>query len=153
MASDSIIGAVVAYCRDQAVAGVPVLAYRDSAPAEENGTPVVPPYVVVRDEGGRAVRDFEGHLIGPSSLTLTVTAKLAADARAILDQLLFAAQPPELRAGIEAAAALDPYLTGYKANACVWIDDLPREGRATVRRGPDLQHTVAQKLAVHAERN
>ena len=153
MASDSVVGAVVAYCRAQTVGGLPVLAYRDSAPAEENGTPVVPPYVVVRDEGGRGTRDFEGNVIGPSSLTLTVTAKLAADARAILDQLLFAAQPPASRAGIEAAGALDPYLSGYEAGSCVWADDLPRESRATVRRGPDLQHTVTQRLTVHAERS
>lgn len=153
MPTDSIVGAVVAYCRARTVSSVAVKAYRDSAPAEEGGTAVVPPFVVVRDEGGKAVRDFEGNLIGPSSITLTVYAKLAADAREILDTLLFAGQPPSDRAGIEADGALDTFLDGYAAGACVWCDDLPREGRANVRRGADLQHTVTQRLTVQAERS
>jgi hypothetical protein len=152
MASDSVLQAVVEYARAQTVTGgsAAIAAFRDTASAEVGGTAVVPPFVVVREDGGRAERDFEGAIFGPSRLTLTATAKDASDARKMLDRILFAEANPNTRAGIEADGALSSYLTGH-TGAAAHVTDLPSEGRAQ-RRGADIQYTVTCRIEVYAQR-
>lgn len=152
MPSDSPLQAIVEYCRSKTVSGSPVKAYRDSAPAEEGGTAVVPPYVVVRDDGGPVVRDLEGNEFGPSSYSFTVYAGSAALARQIFDTVLYNAQPPKDRAGIESPGAILSYLTGF-TQADVFMDQSPVERRAPARRVAELQHTVFVRLKVFTTRS
>lgn len=152
MPSDSPLQAVVEYCRSKTVSGSPVKAYRDTAPAEEGGVAVTPPYVVVFDDGGSAVRDFEGNEYGPQSVRLTVYATDPAVARAIFDKVVFDAQPPTSRAGIEAAGTLLTYLTGH-SQAEVMLDRQPQEGRGRARYGTALQHTVSIRFQVFTTRS
>lgn len=152
MPSDSPLQAVVEYCRAQTVSGSPVLAYRDTAPAEEANVKVVPPYLVVFDDGGATVRDLEGNEFGPLSLRLTVYAPTPDLARLTFDTVVYAAQPPEDRAGIEAAGAILTYLTGF-SQAEVRLDRKPQEGRAIARNVTALQHTVSARFQVFTTRS
>lgn len=152
MPSDSPIQAIVEYARTKTVSGSAVKAYRDSAPAEEDNVAVLPPYVVVRDDGGPVERDLEGNEFGPSSYSFTVYAGSAALARSIFDAVIYNALPPKDQAGIEAPGALLPYLTGF-SQADVFMDQSPVERRAPARRVADLQHTVFVRLKVFTTRS
>ena len=152
MPSDSPLQAMVEYCRSKTVSSSPVKAYRDSAPAEEGGTSILPPYVVVRDDGGVKVRDLEGNEFGPSEFSFTVYAGSAALARAIFDEVVYASLPPKNRAGIEAVGALLTHLTGFSQAEVVLLDH-PVERRAPARRVAELQHTVFVRLRVFTTRS
>lgn len=152
MPSDSPLQAIVEYCRSKTVAGQPVKAYRDSAPAEEGGTVVLPPYVVVADDGGPELRDLEGNEFGPSNYSFTVYAGTAQLARQIFDTIVYNGQPPRDRAGIEAPNALLPYLTGF-SQIEVFGDQSPVERRARARRVAELQHTVFVRFKVFTTRS
>jgi hypothetical protein len=151
MPSDSVLNAIVEYCRAQTVSGSPVKAYRDAAVGEEGGTPVVPPYAVVKSEGGPAMRDLEGNDFGPAEYSITVYAGSGAVARAIFDQIVYAAQNPRNQAGLEAPAALMPYLTGF-SQAEVHVDQSPVERQGS-RRAADRQFTVFVRFQVYATRS
>lgn len=152
MPSDSPLQAVVEYCRAQSVGGSAVKAYRDTAPAEEGGVRVVPPYVVVVDQGGSVERDMEGNEFGPQAMTLTVYAGTPELARQIFDRVVYASQNPDLRQGIERPGILLAYLTGF-STAEVQMDRRPQEGRARSRFVSDLQHTMFVRLQVFTTRS
>lgn len=152
MPSDSPLQAIVEYCRSKTVGGSPVKAYRDSAPAEEAGAAVLPPYAVVKNDGGQKVRDLEGNEFGPSVYSFTVYAGSADLARQIFDTVVYGGQPPKNRAGIEAAGALIPHLTGFSQAEVVMLDE-PVERRAPARRVDVLQHTVFVRLRVFTTRS
>lgn len=152
MPSDSPLQAVVEYCRSKTVSGSPVLAYRDTATGEESNVKVVPPYVVVFDDGGAAIRDTEGNEFGPLGVRVVVYAPTPELARLIFDTVVYAAQPPDDRQGIEAAGAVLPYLTGF-SQAEVRLDRKPQEGRARARNVTALQHTVSARFQVYTTRS
>lgn len=152
MPSDSPLQAIVEYSRSKTVSGLSIKAYRDSAPAEEGGVTVLPPYMVVADDGGGAVRDLEGNDFGPQSFRLTVYAGDPAVARQIFDTVVFGGVDPRLQQGIEASGALLPYLTGF-SQAEVMLDRRPQEGRARARNVTALQNTVTVRLQVFTTRS
>lgn len=152
MPSDSPLQAIVEYCRSKTVAGSPVRAYRDSATGEEGGVKVVPPYVVVADDGGAAVRDLELNEFGPQAFRLTVYAGDPAVARQIFDTIVYSAGPPDDQLGIEASGALLPYLTGF-SQAEAQLDRKPQEGRARARNVTALQHTLTVRIQVYTTRS
>lgn len=152
MPSDSPLQAIVEYSRSKTVGGNPIRAYRDTAPAEEGGVAVVPPYAVVADDGGGAVRDLEGNEFGPQSFRLTVYAGDPAVARQIFDTIVYGGTDPDTQQGIEASGALLPYLTGY-SQVEVMLDRRPQEGRGRARNVTAIQNTVAVRLQVFTTRS
>lgn len=152
MPSDSPLQAIVEYCQSKALNTVPIQAFRDTAPSDVSGTAVDLPYVVVRSEGGSALRDMEGNEFGPSPFSFTVYANTAADCRAIYDTVVWNGQPPKSQAGIETYGALLPYLQGH-LNAQVYVDRQEREGRGNTRRGAKIVHTLQVGFKVSTTRS
>lgn len=153
MPTDSIVGAVSNYIRALTIPGFSsVGVYRDEVPQATGGGQVAMPYVVLREQGGRAIRDLEGNHFGTQPVLMTVWGAKAGDAEGIASYIAFGGEDPKNRAGIEADNALIPtHLSGHSVGN-VFVQDTGQEQQSPTRRADQLAFTCVWRLTVNFQR-